>query len=244
VFASKGKRVLIYDCDVQRSLTAWLLGNNFEIYRDSHPNDTNPFENFLNNSIRFNSHVFARSLADQMQGEGEIRPAFAVKLKENLYLVQGSRDLIQVDERIAKEESFCIAMTNMNMGERRNDYTGKLYHSIMKTAKSFDIDFVFLDMNPYPGNINRCLIMCSHYLIIPACLDYFCQEMMFQMRRNITEWDRRITAITRFTNYHNSPYPWPDHKPKLLGFIANMFSNFNYGIIQQGMNWLNLSKFK
>jgi chromosome partitioning protein len=244
VFAAKDKKVLIYDCDVQRSLTAWLLGNNFEVYRNEHPNEPNPFDSFLTNKFRFNSNIFARSLKEQVDNDDEIKPAYAIQIKENLFLVQGSRELSSVDDRIATEENFNVAMTNMGMTGRKNDYTGKLYHSIMKTAQAFDIDFVFLDMNPYPGNLNRCLIMCSNYFVIPVCLDYFCQEMLFQMRRNITQWDRKISSIIQFTNYPNALYPWPNHKPKLIGFIPNMFSNtreINTDEIDEAedANWIN-----
>jgi len=47
--AAQGSRVLIYDCDVQRSLTAWTFGNNIEIHARNNPRIVNKLDYFINN---------------------------------------------------------------------------------------------------------------------------------------------------------------------------------------------------
>ena len=47
--AAKGNRVLIYDCDVQRSLTAWAFGNNIAA---DHGTTVNKVDNFINFRLR------------------------------------------------------------------------------------------------------------------------------------------------------------------------------------------------
>ena len=91
----------------------------------------------------------------------------------------------------------------------------------MSTAQYYNIDYVFLDMNPYPGILNRCLIMASHYIVIPACLDYFCVEMMYMMNSNLNNWNLKTRQIIESTRRHGSLFPWPEHSPKFLGYILN-----------------------
>jgi len=223
-FAEKGKRVLIYDCDVQRSLTAWVFGNNIEVY---HENQANKLDNFIKSiSNNINKDKFSLSLADQVLDD-DLKPAFAANLHNNLYVVVGSRRLIDLEEQISHTEGFCNAfsMPKLNMPKMPNQVSGKIYHSILKTAEYFDIDYVFVDMNPYPGSFVRCLLMSSHYVIIPSCLDYFCLEMMHNMADNFTRWEKAIRKNAEFTKIPGGNYPWPDHFPKFLGFILNIFTN-------------------
>jgi chromosome partitioning protein len=225
-FAEKGKRVLIYDCDVQRSLTAWVFGNNIEAYHETQANKLDNFIKSILNNI--DTDKFSLSLADQVLDiNSDLKPAFAAKLHNELYVVVGSRKLIDLEEQISHTEGFCNAfsMPKLNMPKMPNQVSGKIYHSIMKTAEYYDIDYVFVDMNPYPGSFVRCLLMSSHYVIIPSCLDYFCLEMMHNMADNFTRWEKATRKNAEFTKLPGGNYPWPDHFPKFLGFILNIFSN-------------------
>ena len=47
MLASNNKRVLIIDCDVQRSLTAWVFGTNINLIREKL--GVNVLDNFINN---------------------------------------------------------------------------------------------------------------------------------------------------------------------------------------------------
>jgi chromosome partitioning protein len=179
--ADTGKRVLVYDCDVQRSLTAWIFGSNIEI---KHSKQVNPLDNLIKN-LNFSENEFEPSLYKQVISETEkVKPAHAVKMKNNLYLVCGDRDTPNLDEKIANQEAmssddFARIMYNPNQ------LSGRPYHAIMKTAEYYKVDYVFLDMNPYPGVLNRCLLMSSHYIIIPTLLDFFCESMMNMMIKNL-----------------------------------------------------------
>ena len=57
--AEQEKRVLIYDCDVQRSLTAWIFGNNIEVKSQNSVDKVDEFIESVEN--RMDKKTFALS---------------------------------------------------------------------------------------------------------------------------------------------------------------------------------------
>jgi hypothetical protein len=49
--------------------------------------------------------------------------------------------------------------------------------------------------------------------------------MMHNMADNFTKWEKATRKNAEFTKISGGNYPWPDHFPKFLGFILNIFSN-------------------
>ena len=217
MLAERMKRVLLVDCDVQRSLTAWVFGTNIDLDQTL---GVNKVDNFIRRLPCPDG--FKKTLYEQVV-DREIKPAAAIRLKNNLYIVPGDRNIPDLDSQITNNETissdgFQLARDIPNMMSARP------FYAIKKTADHFKIDYVFLDMNPYPGVLNRCLMMSSHYIVIPTCLDFFCLEMMSMMLKNLTEWNKKINDISASTRRPGSIYPWPNHSPKFLGFIMTMFN--------------------
>jgi len=217
-FAARGKRVLIYDCDVQRSLTAWCFGNNIEF---DYGKTVNKIDNFIKN-LQHDKNFFSITLYDQVDNDNSLKPAYALNITENLYVVCGDRQMPLLDEKISNMETITSEAINSLFGSSiPNQKSGRPYHAIMKTANHYKIDYVFLDLNPYPGILNRCLLMSSNYIVIPVCLDYFCVEMMYMMKSNLEKWKTKTTEIINSTRREAGIYPWPNHSPKFLGYIIN-----------------------
>jgi chromosome partitioning protein len=220
--AAQGSRVLIYDCDVQRSLTAWTFGTNIEINAKNNPRLVNKLDTLINN-LPYDRNAFVASLYEQViEDKFEVKPAYASKIKENLYLVCGDKRMPFLDEKIANTEAMTTEefATLMRMP---NQKSARPYYAIMKTAKHYKVDYVFLDMNPYPSILNRCLLMSSHYIVIPAVLDFFCEAMMNTMSKNLENWNAKTRKIISSTNRPGGMFPWPDHRPKFLGYITSIF---------------------
>jgi chromosome partitioning protein len=219
MLAQSNYRVLLVDCDVQRSLTAWVFGTNIDLDQNLGVNKVDNFIRRLPCPVGFKKTLYEQ-VVDR---EGEIKPAAAIRLKENLYIVPGDRRIPDLDSQITNNEAissdgFQLARDIPNM------MTARPFYAIKKTADHFKIDYVFLDMNPYPGVLNRCLMMSSHYIVIPTCLDFFCVEMMSMMLKNLTEWSKITNDISESTKRYGSNYHWPNHSPKFLGFIMTMFN--------------------
>lgn len=212
-FAKKGLRVLIYDCDVQRSLTAWAFGINIEF---SHGNTVNKVDNFIRNLPA--PEGMHKTLFEQVDAKtSDVEPAFATSICENIYVVAGDRQTPKLDSIILHIETFCKQV----QGSVSNNRTARPYHAIMKTAEWYKADYVFLDLNPYPSILNRCLIMSSNYILIPLCLDAFCLEMLNMMESNLTNWKIEIDSVKPFINMTGNNMTWPEHLPKFLGYLIN-----------------------
>ena len=219
-FAKNGKRVLIYDCDVQRSLTAWTFGSNINV--DIEDKVVNKVDLLMKKLPNGNMPC---TLYEQMTKSNDLENlevAFAVLVSPNLYVVPGDRNMPKLDTIIVQAESIASAIQFHNSFP--NNFSSRPYHLIMKTAKHYKVDYVFLDLNPYPGLLNRCLVMSSNYIIVPLCLDYFCMEMMYMMENNLTDWSIETDKVKNFVD---TRFPWPPHKPKFLGYIVNKFMAYN-----------------
>lgn len=196
---SENYRVLVYDCDSQRSTTAFMLGLRYKEYVDD-PNIPNPLTHFIegNQAHRFAHPV--RTLYQQViDTKVEARAAYAFAVKKNLWLVHGDRNTNKLDALIASEEAF----TSKGFSSVRispNQLTGKPYHSIMKTALEYKADFVLLDLSPNNGVLNRCLVTNSHYLIIPSICDFHCAETMSMMHDTLKEWQITMSELRDLEN--------------------------------------------
>lgn len=224
--AKNGKKVLIYDCDPQRSLTAWIFGN---IIENNFDGDVNSFISSSQNEIFLNN---PKTLYEQMM-EYDLRPA-EVKIvlnNPNLMIVPGDYRTNLLDLGIYSDESsnsIGIGIANMT-----NETTGKPYHAIIKTAQENGVDFVFLDLNPYSGVLNRCLLMSSHYFILPCIPDFFSLEMMKNMVTLLKKWNLEIDKKIKSTK--KGRFPFPDYKPKYLGYIISRFHPCRKGVIEDGL---------
>jgi len=127
-----------------------------------------------------------------------------------------------LDEKIANTETLTSEELSSVMFTP-NQKSARPYYAIMKTAEHYQVDYVFLDMNPYPGVLNRCLLMSSHYIVIPASLDFFCETMMQMMCKNLESWNAKTKRIANSTNRQGGIFPWPKHKPKFLGYITSIY---------------------
>ena len=215
---ARSKRVLIYDVDPQRSATTWLFGN--ELYIQHIRNDQDDYLNQLIEqkiaSSCQNPDNYHKTLYDQVHDANHnlIKPAFAHRIRKNLYLVPGNRKTHLLDGEITKNE--CFASMDPNI---QNTKTGKPFNSIMRTAKEFNIDYVFIDLNPNLGILNQRVIMTSHFLIMPTNPDYFSAEMMRSL--NLNEWQNDLNRVRETANASN--YPLPNHTVKFLGYILNRY---------------------
>jgi len=182
-FAANGKRVLIYDCDSQRSSTAALLG--LRLLNDQYIDERSPLTSLINRPINQGYH---RTLYDQvMDNERNVKPCEAIPIANNIWLVPGNRETNILETTIALEESYSRNKTPFHLNQK----TGKPYASIIETAKDYKIDYVFLDLNPNKGVLNRCLIFSSHYIIVPAVV-----PVPFLEERHMIEYDH-VNDIVR-----------------------------------------------
>jgi cellulose biosynthesis protein BcsQ len=232
-FAENGYRVVMYDCDSQRSLSASMLG--LEIMANQNLKGFDPLSQIINRQ-NINSNLYEKTLYDQVKSNNNnLKPAHAILIRKNLWLVPGNRNMSELDQVISNEE--LMSSPQFPFSTHINSKTGKPYQAILKTAEDCKADFVFLDLNPNKGPLNRCLVMSSNYVIIPAIADYHSAEMMNNMKENLISWCTVTNSIRKiFEMPDRKPFfELPAHNPKFLGFILNRIDSNSIGEIKDGI---------
>lgn len=103
----------------------------------NHDDQVNKVDNFLK-SLPCPAG-FKRTLYEQVIDNAfSVEPAYAIKLKNNFYVVPGDRKMPELDYEIINDES--ISSPSFNMGFFHNQKSARPYHSIMRTAEHFKID--------------------------------------------------------------------------------------------------------
>ena len=232
-FAENGHRVVMYDCDSQRSLSASMLG--LEIMANKELIGFDPLSQIIDQQ-NINSNVYEKTLYEQVKSNNNnLKPAHAILIRKNLWLVPGNRNMSELDQVISNEE--LMSSPQFPFSTHINSKTGKPYQAILKTAEDCKADFVFLDLNPNKGPLNRCLVMSSNYVIIPAIADYHSAEMMNNMKENLINWCTVTNSIRKiFEMPDRKPFfELPAHNPKFLGFILNRIDSNSIGKIVNGI---------
>ena len=235
--AKRGHRVLLYDCDSQRNLSAWLLGGKIDRefngnYNDCvhEPMDGDPAPSTNETSDRVD-RMQDRTLFNQLEHSRsrtvEVRPARAIQLIPNLWIVPGHKDTTAFDGHISAAEATAEAFPpNRNL-------SGAPYHAILKTARQVDAQFVLLDMNPSGGALNRCIIMSCDYVVIPTIADFFSSEMVDAVHAKLRSWAPQIQSKRQL--FALSLHPFPSANPKFLGYFLSRYRVNKKGGIEHGL---------
>ena len=242
-FAERGKRVLLIDCDSQRSLSLALLKRKIDLAVEDiidNQNDDdrgaieNPLTTLINREIEAGHH---RTFYDQVIDNGPAKPVEAMPIKQNIWLVPGHRNTNLLDQTIYNHEMSNSPQFSLISLDKSNDKTGKPYASIIKTAEKYEIDYVFLDLSPSKGDLNRCLIFSSHYFIIPVLADFHSSETMNSMSENLQQWCRKMRDVRDNMKLSTHPinFALPDFNPKFIGIILNRFVSNYIGQVINGI---------
>lgn len=204
MFAGKGKKVLLVDGDPQCNLTSLFLGDAFDQYYEE---DETKNEN----------------IKDGVKAafEGKPEPIQPLTCKSaarngNLYLLAGHMNFSEYDAQLNFAQNASNALTSLK------SLPGALNDLIEKTAERYNIDYVFIDLNPGLSSINQNLFMISDAFIIPTNPDTFSLMALKSLSRILPSWIR--WKEINLDLYRDSAYPLPENTPKFAGEIAQRFN--------------------
>lgn len=235
VLANKGKRVIMYDCDPQRSLTAWCFGKEIKI---EHSDD---MDKFIDKQKKNDSSV--RTFHDQMTYSGIAPtppPAHAIPVDKDLLLVPGNREIVSLDELISVSET----MSKFNLAGTFNIYLNRIHGAFKSTAEEYDADYVLIDLNPMRGILNRRIIALANYLIVPCMADFYGFQVVSSLKQDLELWKEELKVSVDTAKKQNYQYPVIDRDGvKFLGVLINdyhpvnntHYSDFKNGIVEDEM---------
>ena len=202
--STMGKRVLLVDGDPQCNLTSLLLNDDFDDYYE---NDATKHNNIKD--------------AVKMAFDGKPQPIKAIDCyspasNPNLFLIPGHMDLSEYDGPLS------FALTSNNAITTLQNLPGSFYELVRLCADKYNIDYVFIDMNPGLSSINQALFMMADGFIIPTNPDPFSVMAINTLTRVLPRW--KSWAVQSRTVFADSAYPLPESEMRFVGEIIQRFN--------------------
>ncbi len=165
MFAILGHRVLAVDLDPQTNLSQIFLEEQqlFDIFK--------------------NEQTIKSALREIEKKRGDILDAHVEKIQENLFLIPGDLELSLIEDNLSQEWHQCLT------GEWYPFALESAFYRIIKhAAEKHGIDYVFVDVGPNFGAINRASLISSDYLIVPSTADLFSLKGLANIGERISSW--------------------------------------------------------
>jgi cellulose biosynthesis protein BcsQ len=163
------KKILLVDADPQCNLTQYLLSDDQYIQEYEEEDPTTVY-----------SVIHPLSI-----GKG-YRKQLPIRRAENF-----GCDVIIGDPRLAmKEDLLSQDWRDARAGGTRGLRTTFVFHDLLE--KSEDYDYVFFDMGPSLGAINRAVLLVADYFILPATIDIFSKWAVRNIGLALTTWQKDL----------------------------------------------------
>lgn len=204
LIADKEKTVLMVDCDSQCNLTAYSLE-----------------EAKIEQSWNTDGNSIYRVIEPIATGTGDYRRRRPTKLLDNLYLVPGDIDLSVFEDRLG--DTWSSASTQ----EISLRTQVAIFRYVNYAAKEINADYVFFDLGPNLGALNRSVLGACDYFITPLSPDLFSIKGTQNLGNKFTVWNEEWRVILNRWK-KSSIDELPEATPKFLGYVLqqhNLRSN-------------------
>lgn len=134
----------------------------------------------------------------------------------NLYLLAGHMNFSEYDAQLNFAQNASNALSSLK------SLPGALNDLIVKTADRYNIDFVFIDLNPGLSSINQNLFLISDAFVIPTNPDTFSLMALRSLSKILPNWVK--WKENNMDLYRESAYPLPEKTPQFAGEIAQRFN--------------------
>lgn len=196
-----GQRILVIDVDPQCNLTQYLLSDKeFDsTYRDDNP---------------------TRTIFDIIQplsmGKG-YSSKLPIRKIDNFGV-----DLIAGDPRLAlKEDLLAQDWRDAKAGGTRGLRTTFIFAELIsRTAQNYD--FIFFDMGPSLGAINRSVLLSADHFIVPMSIDIFSMWAVKNIGQALSIWRKELENGLRMAEDPNEVSGWIGKSPDLtfIGYVT------------------------
>ncbi|WP_298707380.1 AAA family ATPase [Chitinophaga sp.] len=200
--ARKGKKVILVDADPQCNLTGLILGDDFDDFYRTRPND--------------NLMAGIAPAFDSIPVPLKAIDCYVEPKNSNMLLIPGHINLSEY------EVSLSISHQLSNSIPTLKNLPGAFNWFLILVAAKYNADYLIIDMNPSLSSMNQNLFCISNYFILPTSPDYFSVMAIRALSNVLPKWekwakDARITFGT-------STYPFPTTTPQLLGTVVQNYA--------------------
>jgi len=202
----KDKRILVIDADPQCNATTYMFPYDEieEIYKT---------ENTIYKIIR-----------PLQRGKGYLRSDLPIIASPNFKV-----DVIPGDTQLSLTEDFLSKdWLDGKSGDYRGLQTTLLFKDLLEKLKD-DYDYIFFDVGPSLGALNRSVLAASDFYIVPMSSDIFSLQALENISKSLTEWkkqldrgleDYKIRELEEF-KINNNPISW---NLQFAGYITQQYT--------------------
>lgn len=205
--AQAGKSILFLDADPQANLTGLAL--NADQYEQA---------------IGAKQDIY-HSLLPVINASGDYIEVKPVKIRPDVWLLPGSIRLSEFEEILP--EAWTNSLAGRHSGFQQSTALQRLTKSL---ASTLDCDYVFVDVGPSVGALNRIVILGADGFVVPLAPDLFSLTALPSVGKSLTEWISewrvalqqagRTGVSEQFENSMLAGSPVP------VGYISQQFASY------------------
>jgi cellulose biosynthesis protein BcsQ len=210
--ANAGKRVLLVDTDPQCNITSYLV-------------EANVVNKWLDDSDTPHGATVWSAIKPLLDGTGPLRIVKPVERRKRTYLLPGDIKLSEFEQDLNQVWVECLQ--RKVRGFRSATAISELVNEV---AASAAIDYVFYDVGPNIGPLNRVILLDCDYFIVPAACDLFSTRALSTLGHSLSGWIREWDVISQLAPDDTVLLPG---RPQFLGYILQRFRVYG-GAIADG----------
>ena len=207
--AKAGKRVLLVDADPQCNLTSYLV-------------EAEVVGSWLDKSDTDTGVTLWSAIKPLVESTGKVREVLPVERLKNIFLLPGDIRLSEFEQDLPQLWTECLQ-------RKLRGYRGStaISDAVNLVAKKIKADFVFYDIGPNIGPLNRVILLDCDYFIIPAACDLFSTRALSTLGHSLSSWINDWKVISQLAPDGIALFPG---KPKFLGYILQRFRMYGGAI--------------
>lgn len=200
--AALGKKVLLVDTDPQCNLTSYLV-------------ESEVVDEWLEKSDKQQGVTIWSALRPFMESSGPLKTPKTFERLNNVFLFPGDIRLSEFEIDLNQIWIECIQ-------RKTRGYKGAsaISELVNNAAEDNDVDFVFYDVGPNIGPLNRVVILDSDYFIVPAACDLFSIRALKTLGKTMADWISEWRLISQLAPDNTLLLPG---EPKFLGYLLQKF---------------------
>ena len=193
------KKILVVDADPQTNATQYMF-------------DDDVIEEIYTKKTAYTIYSVARplSLGKGYSTDHEFKksPSFGV-------------DVLLGDPRFALIED--VLASDWSSGGIRGLRTTYMFRQFLQSCQNYD--FVFFDMGPSLGSINRSVLLGCDHFIIPISIDIFSIRAAENISTWLTEWKKKLRSnLSSIGDVSELELSDTDWRLRLLGYVSQQYT--------------------
>src|SRR5258706_11506379 len=202
MFTEIGKRVVALDLDPQANLTAaFLEEDQLEALWETQTGPTTIYR-----------------AIQPLTKVGDLLEPLITSISGRLHLIAGDVGLARFEEALSREWPDSLG----NNYYRPFRVLTSFWQIAQAPARRVQADFIFVDVGPNLGAINRSALIASDFVVIPLGADLFSLQGLRNLGPTLRSW--RTLWRKRLENWTSPTFALPQGEMKPLGYLAQQHS--------------------